>query len=146
MKKIFTGILALLAVFFLASCEMKYDTDYPELVQYYCCWGDSEKWNDHSNPSKTLMDYDSGTSTYSISVETTKKNQRFEITKGSGYSIEYCYFNKNTSTYSQDAANQALFPKTADNGYGSLQTVLSKPGTYVIAFNTVTETYTVTAK
>ena len=79
-------------------------------------------------------------------VETTKKNQRFEITAGASYSLEYCYFNKNNSTYSQDEANHSLFPKTADNGYGSLQTVLPTPGKYLIEFDPVTKLYTVTAK
>lgn len=47
---------------------------------------------------------------------------------------------------SQDSANQALFPKTADNGYGSLQTVLPTVGTYVITFDATTELYSVEAK
>ena len=137
MKKIFTGILALLAVFFLASCEMKYDTDYPELVQYYCCYGDAAEWN--AQTAKTLMTYNSSTAKHEITLETTKKNQRFEITKGASYSIEYM-------ATAADADTQTAFAKTADNGYGSQQTVLPKAGKYLIAFDPATETYSVTAK
>lgn len=40
MKKFIFGILALISMaFVVTSCEMKYDKDYPDLVQYYCCWG-----------------------------------------------------------------------------------------------------------
>ncbi|MBQ1984493.1 MAG: hypothetical protein II232_07700, partial [Spirochaetaceae bacterium] len=77
MKKIFTMFLALLAGLLLASCEMQYSEEYPELIQYYCCWGDSD-WNDHSDPSLTLMSYNSSTGLYEIEINTTKKNQRFE--------------------------------------------------------------------
>lgn len=143
MRKFLISFFALFAVFAITSCEMTYDKDYPELIQYYCCWGDSE-WNDHSDPSKTLMTYDAASATYSIEIETTKKNQRFEITKGAGYSVEYMFDAKGVC--SQDPANQALFPKTADNGFGSLQTVLPTVGTYIITFDATTELYSVAAK
>lgn len=146
MKKIFLSLIALFALFTITSCEMTYDKDYPELIQYWCCWGDNAKWNDHSNPAKTLMTYNSSNSTYVIEVETLSKNQRFEITKGASYSLEYCYFNKNTGSYSQDTENQSAFPKTADNGYGSLQTVLPSVGKYIITFDAATALYSVAAK
>lgn len=146
MKKFLISLFALFAVFAITSCEMTYDKDYPEYIVYYTCWGDNSEWFEHSDTSKTLMTKNLSTGKYAIDIETTKKNQRFEITAGAGYSLEYCYFNKNNSTYSQDEANHSLFPKTADNGYGSLQTVLPTPGKYLIEFDPVTKLYTVTAK
>ena len=150
MKKLIPAIfavLALAALFVTSGCEMKYAEAYPELIQYYCCWGDADKWYDHADPSKTLMTYDATNGVYTIEIETLKKNQRFEITKGASYSIEYCYYNKNTGgTCSQDEANIALFPKTLDNSYGSLQTKLPAIGKYVITFDAATEKYSVAAK
>lgn len=150
MKKFLASLVALLAIAFAAvsvtSCEMTYDEDYEELIQYWCCWGDNAKWYDHADPAKTLMTYDAGSATYSIEVETTKKNQRFEITKGASYSLEYCYFNKNNGTYCQDEANHEIFGKTLDNGYGSLQTALPTPGKYVITFDAAAGLYSVEAK
>lgn len=145
MKKFILGILALISMaFVVTSCEMKYDKDYPELVQYYCCWGDVNEWNAHDKTALTLMSYDAASGKYSIEVETEKKNQRFEITKGAGYSVEYMADAKGVQ--SADADTQANFAKTADNGYGSLQTVLPTVGTYVITFDPATETYNVAAK
>lgn len=146
MKKFILSILAVFAVFAMTSCEMTYDKDYEPLVQYYTCWGDDAEWNDHFDASKTLMAYDASSGKYAIDVETSKRNQRFEITKGVGYTIEYCYFNKNNGSYSQEEANHSLFPKTKDNGFGSLQTVLPVAGKYLIEFDPVTTLYTVTAK
>lgn len=138
MKKIITGIIALFALLFLAGCEMTYGNKYPVLVQYYCCYGDSSgNWK--AQTTDTLMTYNASTLKYEITVTTTKKNQRFEITKGASYSIEYM-------AKDADAATQAAFPKTADNGFGSLQTVLPTAGSYLIAFDASTETYSVTAK
>ena len=148
MKKFIFGLLAALSlVFAFTGCEMNYgEGEYPALVQYWCCWGDANDWNDHSDPSKTLMTRDASSGKYTIEVETEKKNQRFEITKGAGYTLEYCYFNKNNGTYAQDEANHEVFAKTIDNGYGSLQTALPKPGKYTITFDPSTEKYTVAAK
>ena len=145
MKKIIFGLLALVSLALaFTGCEMTYgENEYEELTQYWCCWGDANDWNDHSDPSKTLMVYDASSGTYSIEVETEKKNQRFEITKGASYSLEYCYYNKNNGTYSQDEANHELFPKTLDNGFGSLQTALPTVGTYTITFDPTTEKYSV---
>jgi len=144
MKKIFTAVLALLAGLFLASCEMKYNAEYPELVQYYCCWGDDD-WHDHSEPSLTLMTYNSSTAKYEIEVETERKNQRFEITKGASYSIEYMYDAKGVCSADDDTI--ANFPKAKDNNYGSLQTVMPKANTtYVITFDAATEKYNLSEK
>ena len=144
MKKIFTAVLALLAGLVLASCEMKYDTTYPELVQYFTCWGDSEEWNDHSKSSLTLMTYNSSTGKYEIEIETEKKNQRFEITKGASYSIEYMADAKGVCSADDDTL--AAFPKVLDNGYGSMQTVMPKPSTYVVTFDPTTEKYNLSEK
>lgn len=152
MKKFLASLIALLAIAFatvsVTSCEMTYDEDYEELIQYWCCWGNAtgSEWNEHSDPAKTLMIYDAGTNTYSIEVETKVKNCRFEITKGASYSLEYCYYNKNTDKYSQNEENKSLFPKYMDNGFGSSQTVLPTVGTYIITFDPVTETYSVANK
>lgn len=136
-KNIFFAFAALLAAFLLASCEMTYgENEYDELVQYYCCWGDDD-WHEHDEPSLTLMIYEDNV--YTIEIETEKKNQRFEITKGSGYSIEYM------SDYA-DADTAATYTKTQDNGFGGKQTVLVNPGTYKISFDPDTETYSVTEK
>lgn len=144
MKKIFTAVLALLAGLLLASCEMKYDTEYPELIQYYCCWGDNDEWNDHSKTSKTLMSYNSSTGLYEITIDTEKKNQRFEITKGASYSIEYMADSKGVCSADEDTL--ANFPKTKDNGYGSQQTVMPKVSTYIVTFNADTEKYNLSEK
>ena len=144
MKKIFTAVLALLAGLFLASCEMKYNAEYPELVQYYCCWGDDD-WHAHDEPSLTLMTYNSSTSKYEIVVETKKKNQRFEITKGAGYSLEYMFDCKGVCSADDDTI--ANFPKAKDNNYGSLQTVMPKANTkYLITFDAATEKYNLSEK
>lgn len=146
MKKFIFGLLAAITLALsFTGCEMTYGEDkYPTLVQYYCCWGDAEKWNDHSDPAKTLMTRDASKGTYSIEVETEKKNQRFEITKGASYTIEYCYYNANTKVYSQDEANRALFPKNMDNGVnGSMHSVLPEPGKYTVTFDPTKETYTI---
>ena len=144
MKKFLLSLFALFAVFAITSCEMTYDKDYPEYEAYYTCWGDATEWNDHSNTSKTLMSKDASTGKYFIELETERKNQRFEITAGAGYSIEFMFDHKGVC--SADEATIAAFPKTADNGFGSLQTVLPNPGKYVIEFDPVTKLYTVTAK
>lgn len=106
--------------------------------------GDADEWNAHDKTALTLMTYDASSGKYSIEVETEKKNQRFEITKGASYSIEYMADAKGVQ--SADADTQANFAKTMDNGYGSLQTVLPTVGTYVITFDPATETYNVAAK
>ena len=146
MKKFIFGLFALISLAFaLTSCEMTYgENEYPALVQYYCCWGDSSEWNDHSDPSKTLMAHNSD-GTYSIEIEPEKRNLRFEITKGAGYTLEYCYYNASTKVYSQDEENRALFPKYIDNGVnGSYHSALPKAGvTYLITFDPVKETYTI---
>lgn len=146
MKKLFSVLAAVFmvaAVSLMTSCVQNYGGAYPELQQYYCCWGDSVDWNDHSDPSKTLMTYDAGTATYSIIIETKKKNQRFEITKGPTYTVaEYCYYDANSKKYYQDEANKALFPKYKDNGVnGSLHSVLPQVGKYKVTFDPATETY-----
>lgn len=144
MKKIFTIFLALLAGLLLASCEMQYSEEYPELIQYYCCWGDSD-WNDHSDPSLTLMSYNSSTGLYEIEINTTKKNQRFEITKGAGYSIEYMADCKGVCSADDDTL--ANFPKVKDNGFGSMQTCMPKANTtYKVTFNAQTEKYNLSEK
>lgn len=146
MKKFILGLLALISMaFIVTSCEMKYDEDYPELVQYYCCYGNSSgTWYDHAVPNNTLMTYDVSTGKYSIEIEAKVKNWRFEITKGAGYSIEYMADAKGVQ--SADAETLANFPKTADSGYGSLQTVLPEATTYVITFDPATEKYNVAIK
>lgn len=144
MKKFLLSLFALFAVFAITSCEMTYDKDYPKYEAYYTCWGDTTEWNEHPNTSKTLMSKDASTGKYFIELETERKNQRFEITAGAGYSIEFMFDHKGVC--SADEATIAAFPKTADNGYGSLQTVLPNPGKYVIEFDPVTKLYTVTAK
>lgn len=144
MKKFLVSLFALFAVFAITSCEMTYDKDYPEYEVYYTCWGDSSEWFDHANTAKTLMSKDASSGKYFIELETTKRNQRFEVTKGAGYSLEYMADSKGIC--SADETTLAAFPKTADNGYGSKQTVLPTAGKYLIEFDPVTELYTVTAK
>ena len=154
MKKIFTALAAVFAlalVGVMSSCVQNYEGQYPELTQYYCCWSDpdagSDMWYNWTTPSKTLMTYDSGAGVYKIEIETKRKNEHFEITKGATYDVyEYCYFNKNKETYHQDEANQAVFGKTVKNGFGSFHTVLPKPAKYVITFNAKTEKYSVAEK
>lgn len=144
MKKIFTAFLAVLAGLFLASCEMRYSETYPELIQYYCCWGDDD-WHDHSEPALTLMTYNSSTGLYEITIETKKKNQRFEITKGASYSIEYMFDAKGVCSADDDTI--ANFPKAKDNNFGSLQTEMPKANqNYVVTFNAKTEKYNLSEK
>lgn len=144
MKKLFLGLLAAFAVFVLASCEMTYDKDYPELIQYYCCWGDDER-HAHNEPSLTLMTYNASTAKYEIVVETKRKNQRFEITKGASYSIEYMFDCKGVCSADDDTI--ANFPKAKDNNYGSLQTLMPKANTkYLITFDAATEKYNLSEK
>lgn len=145
MKKFLLSLLAIISMAFLVtSCEMKYDDDYPELVQYYCCYGNSSGiWYDHAVPNDTLMTYDASSGKYSIEIETEVKNLRFEITKGASYSIEYMA--DKGGVVSADDETLANFPKTADNGYGSLQTVLPNAATYTITFDPSTEKYNVAA-
>lgn len=146
MKKFILGLLALISMaFIVTSCEMKYDEDYPELVQYYCCYGNSSgTWYDHAVPNNTLMTYDASTGKYSIEIETKTKNWRFKLTKGAGYSIQYNAIGANGVRYA-DADTQANFPKTFEE-FGVFQTVLPNVGTYVITFDPATEKYNVAIK
>lgn len=149
MKKFISGILALISIaFIVTSCEMKYDKDYPELVQYYCTWGDSTEFHVHDEPDLTLMSYDASTGKYSIEIETPRNNQRIQLTKGAGWSIKYVAGSENGSLgNSADADTQANFPKTIlDTTSGTFQTALPTVGTYVITFDPATETYNVAAK
>ena len=147
MKKIVSliaTVFALVTIGLMTSCVQNYNGAYPELTQYYCCWGDNVKWNDHGDVAKTLMTYDAASGVYSIEVTTERKNQRFEITKGAGYTIEYMFDAKGVC--SADDETIANFPKAKDNGFGSLQTVMPTVGTYAITFDPVTEKYNLSEK
>lgn len=145
MRKFLISVFALFAVFAITGCEMTYDKDYLELIQYYCNWGDASEWNDFKDPSKTLMTYDAASATYQIEIETPAKNQRFVITQGADYAIKYGF--DISGVCSQDPANQALFPKSSGDGVSAdIQTVLPTVGTYIITFDATTELYSVAAK
>ena len=139
MKKLLTALAAVFAlalVGVMSSCVQNDSDKYPELIQYYCCYGDDD-WTAHESLAKTLMSYNG--SEYEITITTERKNQRFEITKGAGYSIEYM-------SEAADDETASTFSRTENNGFGGMQTVLPAAGDYYITFNASTEKYHVEAK
>ena len=73
MKKFILGLLAVVSMaFMVTSCEMKYDEDYEQLVQWYAPHtGDTGDWM--SPGPDVLMSYNASTGLYELKLQLVAK-------------------------------------------------------------------------
>lgn len=137
MKKFMLGLLAVISmVFLVTSCEMKYDEDYEQLVQWYAPHtGDTGDWM--SPGPDVLMTYNASSGLYELDITTGRKNVGISVCTDANYSNQLNWDKA-------DEATQASFSWKED--FGNKQLVIKKAGDYKVTVDGVNKTWTVTAK
>lgn len=140
MKKIFSSIIAVLALAFITvtvtSCEMTYSKDYDPLIQWFAPHtGDSGDWCEPRDDNK--LTYNASTGLYEITITTGRKNVGISVCQDANYSGQLNWDKA-------DAATQAAFSWKDD--YGNKQLVIKNAGDYKITVNNTEKVWTVTAQ